>query len=89
MNKNWPFGKREKLKKKKSKKQIWLGSCLHKLHDIDQFVCYIQILLEAVFGKGIHGDIAVDDLYFSNEEDCPTTYGNGKQYHFVLLYYIC
>ncbi|XP_015748604.1 PREDICTED: MAM and LDL-receptor class A domain-containing protein 1-like [Acropora digitifera] len=35
-----------------------------------------EILLEAVFGKGIHGDIAVDDLYFSNEEDCPTTYGN-------------
>ena len=36
-----------------------------------------KVLLEGSFGSGKQGGIAVDDLYFSNEEECPTMYGNG------------
>ncbi|XP_067041831.1 uncharacterized protein [Acropora muricata] len=35
-----------------------------------------QVLLEGSFGSGNHGGIAVDDLYFSNEKECPTIYGH-------------
>ncbi|XP_067041821.1 uncharacterized protein [Acropora muricata] len=35
-----------------------------------------QVLLEGSIGSGKQGGIAVDDLYFSNEEQCPTIYGN-------------
>ncbi|XP_015778731.1 PREDICTED: MAM and LDL-receptor class A domain-containing protein 1-like isoform X3 [Acropora digitifera] len=35
-----------------------------------------QVLLEGSFGSGKQGGIAVDDLYFSNEKECPTIYGH-------------
>jgi len=41
------------------------------------FFLSFQVTLQGVFGNGIHGDIAVDDLSLSNEEECNTVYGDG------------
>jgi len=35
-----------------------------------------NVTLQGVFANGIHGDIAVDDLSLSNEEECNTVFGD-------------
>ena len=41
------------------------------------FFLSFQVTLQGVFANGIHGDIAVDDLSLSNEEECNTVFGDG------------
>ena len=36
-----------------------------------------QVILEGVFGSGIFGDIAVDDLSLLGENICDSVEGNG------------
>lgn len=36
-----------------------------------------KVVLEGVVGKGVHGDIAVDDLSLQDGDECHTIYGNG------------
>jgi len=36
-----------------------------------------QVTLQGVFGNGIYGDIAVDDISLSSEEECNTIHGEG------------
>lgn len=40
-------------------------------------ICLFQVVLEGVVGNGIRGDIAVDDLFFIDEEECQVKYGTG------------
>lgn len=42
-----------------------------------RFLFIFEVILEGVVGKGIHGDIAVDDFCLLEEEECQTIYGNG------------
>lgn len=39
-------------------------------------ICLFQVVLEGVV-NGIRGDIAVDDLFFIDEEECQVKYGTG------------
>ena len=65
----WPFARGS-----------WAAYILYPLNFWHLFLTFLsfQVTLQGVFGNGIHGDIAVDDISLSSEEECNTIYGEGK-----------